>query len=114
KRTTWTGRKISRKTKSPAAKITYTQAGISCFVGQESAKFEVQFFVGSLVVKSPKELQAAFRASLGFIFRLMWSETSRYPSLPSISNRSNTLLEFCAFLPGRHPMSTKHSIGWEL
>ena len=33
--------------------ITYTQAGISCFVGQESAKFKVQFFVGSSVVKSP-------------------------------------------------------------
>ena len=26
--------------------ITYTQAGVSCFVGQESAKFKVQFFVG--------------------------------------------------------------------
>ena len=24
--------------------ITYTQAGVSCFVGQESGKFEVQFF----------------------------------------------------------------------
>jgi hypothetical protein len=33
--------------------ITYTQAGFSCFVGQESAKFEVQFFVGSSVVKIP-------------------------------------------------------------
>ena len=33
--------------------ITYTQAGVSCFVGQESAKFEVQFFVGSSVVKVP-------------------------------------------------------------
>jgi hypothetical protein len=33
--------------------ITYTQAGVSCFVGQESAKFEVQFFVGSSVVKIP-------------------------------------------------------------
>ena len=31
-----------------SANITYTQAGVSCFVGQESAKFEVQFFVGSL------------------------------------------------------------------
>lgn len=67
-----------------------------------------------MALSSPKELQAAFRASLGFIFRLMWSETSRYPSLPSISNRSNTLLEFCAFLPGRYPMSTKHSNGWVL
>ena len=33
--------------------ITYTQAGVSCFVGQESGKFEVQFFVGSSVVKIP-------------------------------------------------------------
>jgi len=33
--------------------ITYTQAGVLCFVGQESAKFEVQFFVGSSVVKIP-------------------------------------------------------------
>ena len=33
--------------------ITYTQAGVSCFVGQESGKFQVQFFVGSSVVKSP-------------------------------------------------------------
>lgn len=33
--------------------ITYTQAGGSCFVGQESGKFKIQFFVGSSVVKSP-------------------------------------------------------------
>mgnify|MGYP001251349551 CR=1 FL=1 len=33
--------------------ITYTQAGVSCFVGQKSAIFEVQFFVGSSVVKIP-------------------------------------------------------------
>jgi hypothetical protein len=33
--------------------ITYTQAGVSCFVGQEIGIFEVQFFVGSSVVKSP-------------------------------------------------------------
>jgi len=32
---------------------TYTQAGVSCFVGQECSKFKVQFFVGSLVVKNP-------------------------------------------------------------
>jgi len=25
--------------------ITYTQAGVSCFVGRESARFKVQFFV---------------------------------------------------------------------
>jgi hypothetical protein len=34
------------------AHITYTQAGVSCFVGQVSAKFEVQFFVGNSVVKT--------------------------------------------------------------
>lgn len=33
--------------------ITYTQAGVSFFVGQESGKFEGQFFVESLVVKIP-------------------------------------------------------------
>lgn len=37
----------------PAYNITYTQAGGSCFVGQKSAIFEVQFFVGSSVVKIP-------------------------------------------------------------
>ena len=33
--------------------ITYTQAGVSVFVGQETAIFEVQFFVESPVVKIP-------------------------------------------------------------
>ena len=33
--------------------ITYTQAGVSCFVGQESAKFKVQFFVGKFSGKNP-------------------------------------------------------------
>src|SRR5690606_35830330 len=33
--------------------ITYTQTGVSCFVGQESSKFKAQFFVGSSVVKIP-------------------------------------------------------------
>jgi hypothetical protein len=37
----------------PAYNITYTQAGVSCFVGQESGKFKAQFFVGSSVVKIP-------------------------------------------------------------
>jgi hypothetical protein len=37
----------------PAYNITYTQAGVSCFVRQESAIFEVQFFVESSVVKIP-------------------------------------------------------------
>jgi hypothetical protein len=38
---------------STGGNITYTQAGVSCFVGQISAKFKVQFFVGSSVVKIP-------------------------------------------------------------
>jgi hypothetical protein len=33
--------------------ITYTQAGVLCFDGQKSAIFEVQFFIGSSVVKIP-------------------------------------------------------------
>ena len=33
--------------------ITYTQAGVSCFVGQVSGKFEVQFFVGKFSGKNP-------------------------------------------------------------
>ena len=33
--------------------ITYTQAGVSCFVGQESDKFEVQFSELTFVLKSP-------------------------------------------------------------
>jgi hypothetical protein len=33
------------------ANITYTQAGVSCFVGQESGKLKVQLFVGSSVLK---------------------------------------------------------------
>jgi hypothetical protein len=45
------GRATTERT--PACNITYTQAGVSCFVGQESGKFKVQFFVGSSVVKIP-------------------------------------------------------------
>jgi len=33
--------------------ITYTQAGVLCFVRQESGKLKVQFFAGSSVVKIP-------------------------------------------------------------
>jgi len=40
-------------TRKAATNITYTQAGVSCFVGQESAKFKVQFFVGSSGGKNP-------------------------------------------------------------
>jgi hypothetical protein len=42
-----------RKKEHRSDNITYTQAGVLCFVGQESGKFKVQFFVGSLVVKIP-------------------------------------------------------------
>jgi len=40
-------------TRTTGYNSTYTQAGVSCFVGQKSAIFEVQFFVGSSVVKIP-------------------------------------------------------------
>jgi len=43
----------TQTTRTPGHNITYTQAGVSCFVGQVSAKFKVQFFVGSSVVKIP-------------------------------------------------------------
>ncbi|WP_209332830.1 hypothetical protein [Lunatimonas salinarum] len=43
---------ILTEDRRPAYNITYTQAGVSCFIGQESGKFKVQFFVGSSVVKS--------------------------------------------------------------
>ncbi|MGB4655392.1 MAG: hypothetical protein WBH98_08175 [Bacteroidales bacterium] len=33
--------------------ISYTLVGVSCSVGQESSKFKVQHYLGSLVVKSP-------------------------------------------------------------
>jgi len=44
---------INMKEEHRTHNITYTQAGVSCFVGQESGKFKVQFFVGSSVVKIP-------------------------------------------------------------
>lgn len=43
----------TRTKKAHTANITYTQAGVSCFVGQESGIFKIQFFVGSSVVKIP-------------------------------------------------------------
>ena len=39
--------------KARNANITYTQAGVSCFVGQESANFKVQFFVGKFSGVNP-------------------------------------------------------------
>jgi hypothetical protein len=44
--------KLERK-RSTCGNITYTQAGVLCFVGQESGKLKIQFFVGSSVVKIP-------------------------------------------------------------
>ena len=44
---------LDREYRKTTANITYTQAGVSCFVGQESGIFEIQFFVGSSVVKMP-------------------------------------------------------------
>ena len=52
-RTTKTTDKPTDEKEHRSDNITYTQAGVSCFVGQESAKFKVQFFVGSSVVKIP-------------------------------------------------------------
>ena len=52
-RKTFKRMKIKTKEEHRTHNITYTQAGVSCFVGQESGKFEVQFFVGSSVVKIP-------------------------------------------------------------
>jgi hypothetical protein len=40
------------KREQRTANITYTQAGVSYFVGQKSGKFKVQFFIGSSVVKA--------------------------------------------------------------
>jgi hypothetical protein len=42
--------------------ITYTQTGVSCFVGKESGNIKVQFFAGSSVVKIPAyvKLRTAF------------------------------------------------------
>jgi hypothetical protein len=45
--------KYNDQRKQRTANITYTQAGVSCFVGQLSGKFKVQFFVGNSVVKIP-------------------------------------------------------------
>ncbi len=52
-RTTKTTDKPTDEKEHRSDNITYTQAGVSCFVEQGSAKFEVQFFVESSVVKIP-------------------------------------------------------------
>ena len=48
-RTPKTTEKQSDEKEHRSDNITYTQAGVLCFVGQESRKFKVQFFVGSSV-----------------------------------------------------------------
>ena len=52
-RTTKTYDKQTDEKEHRSDNITYTQAGVSCFVRQESSKFKVRFFVGSSVVKIP-------------------------------------------------------------
>jgi hypothetical protein len=52
-RTTKTTEKQADEKEHRSDNITYTQAGVSCFVGQESAKFEVKFFVGKFSGKNP-------------------------------------------------------------
>jgi hypothetical protein len=52
-RTTKMTEKRTDEEEARCPNITYTQAGGSCFVGQVSGIFEVQFFVGSSVVKIP-------------------------------------------------------------
>jgi hypothetical protein len=52
-RTTKPTDKLTDEKEHRSDNITYTQAGVSCFVGQVSTKFKVQFFVGSSVVKIP-------------------------------------------------------------
>jgi len=52
-RTTKTTEKQADEKEHRSDNINYTQAGVSCFVGQESIKFKVQIFVGSSVVKIP-------------------------------------------------------------
>lgn len=52
-RTTKTTDKQTDEKEQRRHNITYTQAGVSCFFGQESAKFKVQFFAGKFSAKNP-------------------------------------------------------------
>jgi len=52
-RTTKTTDKQTDEKEHRTHNITYTQAGVSCFVGQESGKFKVQFFVGKFSGENP-------------------------------------------------------------
>ena len=51
------GSRLTYKEEARTANINYAQAWVSCFVGQESGKFKVQFFVGSLVLKRKSTIQ---------------------------------------------------------
>jgi hypothetical protein len=51
--TTKTTEKQTDEKKQRRHNITYTQAGGSCFVRQESSKFKVQFFVGKFSGVNP-------------------------------------------------------------
>jgi hypothetical protein len=51
------GSRLTYKEEARTANINYAQAWVSCFVGQESSKFKVQFFVGSLVLKRKSTIQ---------------------------------------------------------
>jgi hypothetical protein len=53
-----------KKEEQRTANITYTQAGVSCFVGQESGIFEVQFFVGKFGARKPHLRIAAKRQTV--------------------------------------------------
>lgn len=46
-------RKNPEKIEQQPANITCTKAGVSCFVGKESGKFKVQFFVGKFSGEIP-------------------------------------------------------------
>ncbi len=60
-RTTY--RQTDEKKEALGGNITYTQAGVSCSVTQESGKFKVQFFVSSVALKSPPERKSTNRYS---------------------------------------------------
>ncbi len=48
-----TNNETTDRNRKPTANITHTQARVLYFVEQQSGKFEVQLFVGSLVLESP-------------------------------------------------------------
>lgn len=48
-----------------ACNITYTQAGVSCFLGKESGIFEVLFFLGRSALKCSSVFQAYLAGTKG-------------------------------------------------